>query len=95
LRGYLRGLGPDHASREEILSFPEATQRISLELAARFAGDTLEESYFGWDSRRYHSAAEHNLARSRSQLALSRSIESRLPELEALTRMALRDFQRS
>jgi len=93
LNGYLNGLGPHRASRKEVLSFPEATQRISLELAARFARDALTESYFGWDPLHYESAAEHNLARAGSQLALSRSIASRLPELQAITRRALRDYQ--
>ncbi len=47
-------------------------ERISLELAARFAADALRESYFGWDATRFSSAGEHNLVRARGQLSLSR-----------------------
>ncbi|MBN2576153.1 MAG: aminoglycoside phosphotransferase family protein [Deltaproteobacteria bacterium] len=43
---------------------------ISLELAGRFATDALNESYFGWDAQRYPGRGEHNLVRSRGQLAL-------------------------
>ncbi len=43
---------------------------ISLELAARFAADALDESYFGWDRTRYPGRGEHNLVRARGQLAL-------------------------
>jgi Ser/Thr protein kinase RdoA (MazF antagonist) len=41
---------------------------INLELAARFLTDFFEESYFNWDSKKYSSSAEHNLARTRFQL---------------------------
>ncbi len=43
---------------------------ITLELAARFLTDYFEDSYFGWDEKRYASRAEHNLARAKGQLAL-------------------------
>lgn len=43
---------------------------ISLELAGRFAADALNESYFGWNAQRYPGRGEHNLVRSRGQLAL-------------------------
>lgn len=43
---------------------------ISLELAARFCADALQESYFGWDPARYASRGDHNLARARGQLRL-------------------------
>jgi len=45
-------------------------ERISLELAARFAADALEESYFGWDAQRFARAGEHNLLRARCQWSL-------------------------
>lgn len=51
---------------------------ITLELAARFACDALEESYFGFDGERYPAAGEHNLARARSQFHLhERVVETR------------------
>lgn len=43
---------------------------ITLELAARFAADALEEAYFGWDRARYPAAGEHNLVRARGQWSL-------------------------
>jgi len=43
---------------------------ISLELAARFASDSLCESYFGWDEQRFPAAGEHNLVRAKGQFAL-------------------------
>ncbi|MEK6891085.1 MAG: phosphotransferase [Nanoarchaeota archaeon] len=42
-----------------------ATGFITLELAARFLTDYFEESYFQWDSNRFSSSAEHNLARTK------------------------------
>lgn len=48
-------------------------QRITLELATRFARDALEESYFGFDPR-YGGRGEHNLLRARGQHALARAV---------------------
>ena len=45
-------------------------ERVSLELAARFATDALCESYFGWDPERFPSAGEHDRVRARGQLSL-------------------------
>jgi len=55
------------AERAALLGGPEW---VSLELAARFAADALFESYFGWDPTRFAGRGEHNLVRSRGQLAL-------------------------
>lgn len=41
---------------------------INLELASRFLTDFFEECYFKWDSQKYASSAEHNLARTKFQL---------------------------
>lgn len=68
--GYLEPLeielGPEERS-----SLAEALERLSLELAARFAADVLNESYFGWNPDRFASRAEHNLVRARGQLSLA------------------------
>jgi Ser/Thr protein kinase RdoA (MazF antagonist) len=56
----------------EMRSLALGIERISLELAARFAADTLEESYFAWDQNRFQRAAEHNLRRAQRQLELHR-----------------------
>jgi Ser/Thr protein kinase RdoA (MazF antagonist) len=63
---------------------PNATLAIALELAARFAADALNESYFSWDRARFQSASRHNQARADSQLTLARDIERQLPELNEL-----------
>lgn len=56
--------------KEERLALLGGVEWISLELASRFAGDALNECYFGWDPRRYPTRGEHNLVRARGQLAL-------------------------
>ena len=67
--GYLSGLTFE-LEQEERASLAQGIERISLELAARFAADALAESYFGWDRARFASAGEHNLLRARGQLSL-------------------------
>jgi thiamine kinase-like enzyme len=57
---------------DEMRSLALGIERISLELAARFATDMLEESYFAWDTNRFQRAAEHNLRRAQRQLELHR-----------------------
>ena len=69
LQGFAAGLGSSVAS-DERGSLVDATERISLELATRYATDALEESYFAWDAERFDSAYAHNLQRARGQLAL-------------------------
>jgi Ser/Thr protein kinase RdoA (MazF antagonist) len=46
-----------------------ATALITLELAARFLIDCFEESYFEWNSEKYQTRTEHNLARVREMVA--------------------------
>ena len=74
-------------SEGEWRALPAATLTIALELAARFAADALDETYFGWDSARFESASEHNQVRAAGQLRLAQSI---LNEWESL-RDAVRD----
>jgi len=57
-------------SRAETDSLVDATERITLELCARFATDMLEESYFAWDPSAHASAADHNALRAQRQLDL-------------------------
>ncbi len=52
-------------------SIPDAAFAIAVELAARFCADALAGRYFAWDRHRYASAAEHNEARTRAQLAVA------------------------
>jgi Ser/Thr protein kinase RdoA (MazF antagonist) len=83
LQGYRLG-APDFLATSEWQSVPEATLSIALELAARFAADALNESYFGWDSTRFSGASEHNLVRARAQLMLAKDIAAQLPTLHGI-----------
>ncbi|MDH5492171.1 MAG: phosphotransferase [Myxococcales bacterium] len=82
LEGYAQG-APGWLLPEEIRSIVPGIERISLELASRFAADAFEDRYFGWDPSRYRSRRRHNLARVRGQLALLASLRAARPDLEA------------
>ncbi len=69
LAGYLGAL-PFSLSAEERRSLAFGIERLSLELAMRFAADALQESYFGWDAERFERAGAHNLQRARCQWRL-------------------------
>jgi Ser/Thr protein kinase RdoA (MazF antagonist) len=87
LDGYVanaRGL----LTNEEQSSLIPGTQTIALELAARFCADALYESYFGWNADKFSSRGEHNLARAKSQLALSVSVCDQRLELEHIVTRA-------
>ncbi len=72
LEGYA-GEGPLGWTAQEREALIYGVEWISLELVARFAADTLNESYFRWDRRRFSSAADHNWWRARGQWSLHRS----------------------
>jgi len=57
-------------------------ERSALELAARFAADALNESYFGWRAAVAPARGEHNLLRARGQASLAASVAERRSELE-------------
>jgi len=80
IAGYRQGSG-ELLTAAEWQAVPTATQTIAVELAARFAADALNESYFAWDRERFSSASEHNQARAESQLKVAASIAAALPEL--------------
>ncbi len=69
IEGFAAGFGQpiDRGEREALV---DATERLALELASRYATDALEESYFAWDRARFPRAAEHNLIRAEGQLSL-------------------------
>jgi len=82
--GYLEGRGRALAvdERQQLL---DGVERISTELATRFATDALEESYFGWDPARHPGRGEHNLHRARIQWQLAVSArDSRSERAEML-----------
>lgn len=64
-------------------------ETVSTELAARFAVDAWEDSYFAWDKTRYASRREHDRCRATSQLALATSVQRDRSELEAIVQTAL------
>lgn len=60
-------------------------ETVCIELAARFAVDVFEDSYFGWDPARFPSRRAHNLVRARGQLALGMAVHgARADALDAL-----------
>lgn len=82
LSGYARE-ARDLLTDEEWAALPAATLTIALELSARFAADALIESYFGWDSRRFRSASEHNQLRATGQLSLAESARTQWETLQS------------
>jgi len=59
---------------EEREALVPGVERICLELAARFAADALNESYFGWNADAYATRGDHNLLRARGQASLAASV---------------------
>lgn len=88
LTGYVAAVG-DRVPRSELASVPQQIQLISLELAARFCADALNESYFNWNRERYPSASDHNIERTTSQLNLARSVSSQMSTIEAIAQRTL------
>jgi Ser/Thr protein kinase RdoA (MazF antagonist) len=68
----------------EVEGLAAAVERISLELAARFCRDVVEDCYFGWNAARFSSRAEHNLHRALGQLNLARSARAQRGAIAAL-----------
>jgi Ser/Thr protein kinase RdoA (MazF antagonist) len=81
--GFARGFGAP-LDPVELDSLAEAPERIILELAARFAADALEETYWGWDPERFPARGEHDIHRAVGQWRLyeaTRATRSRRREL--------------
>ncbi len=75
LEGILESI--DLTEQEQHL-IPQAVKMITLELAARFATDIVNDNYFGWDDTRYTSRRDHNIARAIGMIALYRDIEQKI-----------------
>jgi Ser/Thr protein kinase RdoA (MazF antagonist) len=71
-------------SRSEVDALVMGVLNVTLELACRFCADIVNESYFGFDRASFARAGEHNILRTRSQLALFESALSQRTELEAI-----------
>jgi aminoglycoside phosphotransferase (APT) family kinase protein len=89
LRGWAREARALEPTRDEIEAIALGVQTIAAELAVRFATDALEERYFGWNSSRFATRGEHNLARARGQLALAESVRAQRGELDRIARRAI------
>ena len=85
LAGYREAAG-DLLTREEIDALVPGFLTITLELAARFACDAIEDRYFGWDPARFPSRREHNRVRAVGQLTLTRAGIAARADLEAVVR---------
>jgi Ser/Thr protein kinase RdoA (MazF antagonist) len=82
VRGYL-SRARRWLTEAEAAAIAPGVERIALELAARFARDALEETYFGFDPTVAATRGEHNLLRARNQLGLARLVADRRPALVA------------
>jgi Ser/Thr protein kinase RdoA (MazF antagonist) len=82
-KGYIEG-SKNLLSKKEIKLVPKAIGLITLELACRFLSDYFEDSYFGWDEKRYKSRRAHNLARCRGQLAEFRDLKIKLAKIKEI-----------
>lgn len=76
-----RSVADPVVSRQERLAIPAGLETICLELAARFANDLFDDSYFGWDSNRFASRRDHNFVRATGQLELARQVRACRNEL--------------
>ncbi|MFC1852933.1 phosphotransferase enzyme family protein [candidate division CSSED10-310 bacterium] len=84
LQGY--SSSPMTLTDTEIKLLPQAGKLITLELAARFLCDALEDTYFGWDSSRYSSRRDHNVARAKAMLFLARDMAEQEGQLNQLVK---------
>lgn len=73
LRGYHKGVGVV-VTDDELHSVPHGVALITLELAARFLTDAIEERYFVHNTERYPTLRAQNLTRAQVQLALYRDM---------------------
>jgi Ser/Thr protein kinase RdoA (MazF antagonist) len=85
--GYFETLSFD-LTPAELVSIEQALERVALELAARFATDALEETWFGWDPTRFERSAEHQLLRATGQLALHDRAKERRPSVRRILEAA-------
>ena len=77
-----------HLEPNEVSAIVPGLIRICLELSARFAADSVRESYFGWNPAVAATRGDHNLLRSRGQLDLARAVIRRRAALESIVKSA-------
>lgn len=77
LEGVLRGYAKHAAhfiTQEERETLIHGMLRVSLQLAARFARDVVEQNYFRYDPHRFPNRAQHNMVRARGQFAFFKNL---------------------
>ncbi len=77
LRGY-RKAAVGYFGQHESRLINQATALVILGLATSFLNDCVDDSYFGWDHRRYANRKSHNLARALGQIALYKSFATKI-----------------
>jgi Ser/Thr protein kinase RdoA (MazF antagonist) len=87
MAGYREGSGECGPTEAEWASIIPGLERICWELAARFATDALEETYFGWDPS-YGTRGDHNLLRAQGQISLAKSVRHQRSDAEAALKRA-------
>ncbi len=94
LTGWARGAaGRVALDRVDSERVGDGLRTIAVELAVRFLTDALEETYFGWNERRFATRGDHNLARALGQWRLAESARASASALAAVARRALRADQ--
>ncbi|MBI2473847.1 phosphotransferase [Candidatus Uhrbacteria bacterium] len=71
-------------TKQELQLIPRGIGAVLLELSARFLIDYFQDTYFGWDSSRYESRRDHNLARCRGQIAEFKDLQKKLPAIKKI-----------
>ena len=75
LAGYFSS-AKNYLSERERRLIPRVICLVILGLSSRFLNDYIDNFYFGWDSKRYRSRKEHNLARVLGQISLYKNFLS-------------------
>lgn len=84
LKGYKDGRGTWKLSKREQRLIVQSYSMITLELAARFLIDAVEQKLFAWDKKNFSSLAEQNHVRAKKMIQLAAEIERQRPKLEAI-----------
>ena len=75
IRGF-RDVADALLTTDEKIAIVVGLETVCLELAARFAIDAFDDTYFGWDPARFPSRRAHNLVRAQGQLALGQQVRA-------------------
>ncbi len=90
IEGYFSAPKKPFLLPEETGALVDGLFTICVELSARFCGDALEESYFGWNDQKYKTRGDHNLVRARGQWSLAKSVRANKDALEQIVKDAAR-----